>query len=432
MDTSSIITIALLVVIIVLLFVVIFNKKEKKTTESSFDIVAEPNSVDNSALAQVSELVLSNSLGQELTFTKPNELVEKKYVEITPASQAGNMIQRVGSGAMPEIQKAQTLNQLKEVAPNGLFTSQIPKGDLSRYKLDGSFSSVQYSSGGVKTHKGFTEVDSSALQNISPASVANITMQGMAAISGQYYMKQITDSLMRLEGGLDKLQKAHKYEKIGILINARKTLQVITEKGYCDAADLIQIRSLSDKAGEILEEYRLTYNDAYHEVMKYSFKGGLAKSALEDYNDKITELKDVMNICMIADRIVAEAKLAEMVARGKINASDPEIYELSAELERHSLTGFNGEIRHDIHGTFSPLLEKANAISEKSIEGFIYSGEEHSKKRLNAIKDNVKGIKKDIVEMTDSVYGRQEDSGEQELLLMLDDVTGETRVFVEE
>lgn len=34
--------------------------------------------------------------------------------------------------------------------------------------------------------------------------------------------------------------------------------------------------------------------------------------------------------------------------------------------------------------------------------------------------------------MTDSVYGRAEDAGEQEMLLMLDDVTGETRVFIAE
>lgn len=431
MTTTSIITIALLGIIIVLLLVLVFRKKDTDSSKET-GLAVRTDAPDTVGISQVSELVLKNALGQELTFTKPNELTDKKYVEITSGSRAGNVIQHVSGAAMPEIQKAQTLNQLKEMAPNGLFTSQVPKANLSQYKLDGSFSSVQYSSKGVQTHKGFTEVDSSALQNISPASVANITMQGMAAVSGQYYMKQITDSLAKIESGLDKLQKAHKYEKLGILINARKSLQAITEKGYCDAADLIQIRSLSDKSGEVLEEYKLAYSDAYRELMSYSFKGGLAKSALEEYNDKIYELKDVMSICMIADRIVAEAKLAEMVARGKINATDPAIYELSEELERHSLTGFNGEIRHDIHGSFSPLLEKANAISEKSIEGTIFGDEEHRKKRLNAIKNNVKEIKRDIVVMTDSVYGRREESGEQEMLLMLDDVTGETRVFISE
>lgn len=432
MTTSSIIIIALLAVIIVLLIVVFCNKKSKVSNGSNTDLVVNSASPKSVELAEVSELVLQNALGQELTFTRPNELQNRNYVEITPINRAGNVMQNIGEAALPEIQKTQTLNKLKEMSPNGLFTSQIPKSDLSKYKLDGTFSSVQYSKGGVKSHKGFVEVDSSQLKNISPVSVANMTMQGMAAISGQYYMKQITDSLMRLEKNVDMLRLENKYEKAGTLISDRKTLQGITQKSYCDAADLLQIRGISDRAGAILGQYELSYNDFYNELMAYNFKGGIAKTALEGYNNRITELRDVMSICMIADRIVAEAKLAEMVARGKISCSDPAIYELSKELERHSIEGFNGSIKNDIHGTFSPILEKANAISEKSIEGNLFGDEEHRKKRLDSIKDNVRGLKNDIVDMTDSVYGRKEDEENQELLLMLDDVTGETRVFIPE
>ena len=437
MADFSIIVIALIIVIIVL-SVVIALLVSKRKDEPSGNAVSEKTSDsyagDLIPLEEVTSLVFKNPQGEELLFRHPSEITDRKYNEIV-ISETGNVIQHAGQGALPEVQKAVTLNQLNEMAPNGLFTNETPIDQLSTYKsgsLNGKYSSTIYGKEGTVKHSGYEALDTTKLGAVSTVSIINSAVQGMAIMSGMYYLKQISESLQTIETEINKLLRLHKYEKVGTLRNCKIRLKEIVEKSYCDQADIYQIRNISDKAGEILEEYKLIYTDAYNDALNFKFKGGVGRSALEDYNSQISRMKESLQICMIADRIIDEAKLAEIVTRGKINANDRSINAIVAELQERKIKSFNRTIVNNADDIFAPLMNKARSIADTSLEGGIMIGDEVIYKRLGRVENNIEEIRTEAATLSDSVYLKPASSDKEEILLMLDEDTGKTRVFIPE
>lgn len=435
MADFSIIIIALIIVIIVLAIVIALLVSKRRDEPMKYAVAEIPRdkiSENIIPLADLSSIVLQNPAGEELVFRHPSEITDRKYNEIS-VGEAGNVIQHIGQGALPEVQKTITLNQLNEMAPNGLFTNETPIDQLSTYKkssLSGKYSSTIYSKDGTVKHSGYEALDTTKLGNVSTISMINTAVQGMAIVSGMYYLKQISESLHMIETEINQLLILHKYEKVGTLRNCKIKLGEIVEKTYCDQADIYQIRNIGDKAGEILEEYKLIYADAYNETLNFRFKGGVGKSALEDYNTQINKMKESLQICMIADRIIDEAKLAEIVSRGKINPGDRAISEIVSDLERRKTESFNRNIINNADDIFAPLISKARAIADTSLEGGIMIGDDVINKRLSRVENNLEEICVEATALSDSVYLKPVSKEKKEILLMLDEETGSTRIFV--
>ena len=84
---------------------------------------------------EVDAIVLQNNSGEELSFSRIRTDLPGQYVELEKASyaKAGADILKTG---LPVAEKAYTLAELSQRAPNGLFTATVSPDKLSKFKKD--------------------------------------------------------------------------------------------------------------------------------------------------------------------------------------------------------------------------------------------------------------------------------------------------------
>lgn len=319
MSSSTVMIICLVAIICVLLTALIRNRSsnESKANGSNSEIVSTNSSLMK--LSEVSEIVLANSLGQDLTFKRPNELTDAKYMEVY-VSGAGNVIQHAGQGAG----NIYTLKELGNIAGKELYTHPRAMSALHDYG-GGSYSSTFWGANGkIVEHEGFRAFDASkALAGVNPVMITMVAMQGMAIVSGQYFLKQINSSMQAIGKDIQELKEIHESEKRGILIHCRKRLMEISQMQYCSEADIYEIRGIANDAGKILEEYKDRYYAAKADAEKYWYSSGRVDKAINEYNNKLYKMRYLLQVCMLADRIKDDARLAEFVVRRKMNINDP-------------------------------------------------------------------------------------------------------------
>ena len=199
MDNYLIYIIGLLIVTVLIFFVLRYKKeikgKENKnnlvnTSNIEFDGINELNKSNNKQveISKVGQLILKNSLGNELVFNRPNELSERKYQEVT-LSKSGKLISHVAQAGTPALEKASTVAGIKKKAPDGIFLSTTDPANLSRFSKDGSYSTMVHNKKGIGEHKGFIKKDiNDLIDGKNMLSAVNAGMQVSAAISGQYYL----------------------------------------------------------------------------------------------------------------------------------------------------------------------------------------------------------------------------------------------------
>lgn len=81
----------------------------------------------------VSELILQNNLGENLTFTRANIELNpaKKYREVK--STTSTVVSKTVQGALPFLASAQTVAGISKQAPFGLFTATVDPALLSKF-----------------------------------------------------------------------------------------------------------------------------------------------------------------------------------------------------------------------------------------------------------------------------------------------------------
>lgn len=436
MEITTIAIIGLVIAVIALSFALVSNRKtdsdntDNNIADETTGIVLSDSSVVS--LADIDELILSDALGQEITFKRQNELTNIEYKEIT-VSGKGKALQHVGQGAMPVAQQFYTRQQLQSLANDtGLFTSSVKVSDLSQYKSGVNkelYSSVKYGKGGVQNHQGFKAINAAEVTGISPVAVAGFVMQGMAIVSGQYYLKQISDGLNKLNKSVDELKEIHESETSSILMNCRERLMQISQMNTCSDIELNEIRNLANKAREILGQYKMRYMAAYKKVQGYWFNGGISQNAINTYNELITKMRYLLQVCVIADRIIDEALLTEFVTRRKININDPTLEDIYRQMDEHYHRGFNANLCEHYNDYFGNLKIKAKRIRDAGIAGALYSTEA-KEEMLKPVNKNLYGMRKDVERISLSARQKVEKSDEEkEILMMIDDKTGEVRMF---
>lgn len=292
-------------------------------------ITAPPMSVQPSAdmLAMVEKIEIANRSGQSLMLSSVDSstaLSTKKFQEITVRGTAigANLVQ----GAMPALAQAQTLAQIAQAAPNGLFTATAPLTELMKYS-DGTVASIVMEGGKIANHSGFQQV---ALSVANPAAVVGAGMQAMAMISGQYYMDKISKQLDGIEHGIERLIGFHHDENIGKLRSIENRMREIIGKKHVDETDIIALQSGIREADSVLMEYstrleRLSKTGEITEVQARALWSRLsAAKELKNLraNTEEHELYYSFQICLFASKLMLESKKAEFATRMKIGETE--------------------------------------------------------------------------------------------------------------
>ncbi|GHU75111.1 hypothetical protein FACS1894188_05250 [Clostridia bacterium] len=264
-------------------------------------------------------------------------------------------------GSIPILAQAQTLNEIAKVAPNGLFTATAPIQDLMKY-ADGTVGSIVMRNGKISTHSGFTEV--ATVKSLNPAAIFGVSMQAMAFISGEYYMREISEQLKSVDPKLDKLIGYHHDEKIGILKRVNRELSELTAKVNVDGADIIACQEMKKRATDIYYEYETHIE-------------GTTIGSKERWLNKTQEIRELgisldesemdfsIQMCYQASILRAKCKIAEIAIRLKIrDRQERFITEQLDELCKNSKAEFHHNIHLYIDERYAPILEKAKKIAE--------------------------------------------------------------------
>lgn len=272
------------------------------------------------------ELISTN----EIVFDKVTKNSRKKYQEVlADVSNAGS---RAVQASLPIIGKTYTVEKLRKMAPNGLFTTFVDKNMLSRFK-DGTFTTmVRDENNHLVRNTGFEEIKVPG--GFSPAEILAISMQACAFISGQYYMTQINSRLNAMDKKIDKLLNIEKNKSIGILKSVRERLGEIIEQEYVDTTDLHEIVSLRNKVSDIYFEYDGLMNDEYDEVTEFDSSKWLVEDRVDEFTEKIDELNFCMGVCAEADKLRLQITMVEIAVRMKLNVNDPKITQLLKKLRK--------------------------------------------------------------------------------------------------
>ncbi len=422
--------ISLSAVVIAVAIIAILRYRKLRVDETQELIVAVPGEekalTNNAAsLLEIESLVLKNSNGQELALKRPDvkQNSEKQYREI--AIRGSSAVGQVVQGTMPVLAKVQTLAQIAQAAPNGLFTATGSVGDLMRYG-DGTVASFVRKGNQFGKHSGFTEV---AIQTANPAAVIGGAMQAMAMISGQYYMNEISNQFKSVDKKLDKLIGYHHDEKIGVLKHANQKLYEITSAVNVDAADIITCQRLAEKCGEVYFEYQTRLDTISIDAKERWFNKAKELRELGESIDD-SELNFTVQMCYQASALYEKCKLAEIAVRMKIGSGQERfIAEKIANLNSDNSMMFHRNIEQYIDKHYAPVIEKVEKISDKKkiplISGDTDTASENVRRRRTELLDI---IADENVDLTDGLLHSLNEP--KEILFLQGESPDNQRVFV--
>ncbi|MDY0236905.1 MAG: hypothetical protein RBR71_12840 [Gudongella sp.] len=406
------------------------NNRDVDTINSD-DVLAKAKELDEQNyydLSKITDIIMQNSLGQELCFTRPNELLEVKYQEVMVGEATkigGHLIQ----SAMPVLERTSTLAEIAKKAPNGLFTATVDPSTLSKFVDGKTTTMVRDTANKLTGHAGFQSIEN--FSKVNPLLAVNVGMQATAAISGQYYLHQIFDQLDGISSNLEKLIEFHHDEKIGILINAKKRLGEIIQRKNVDEFDIKEIRDLRNKIGEIFQEYKIRLDRERKNIAKFKPETWFVEKRVNNYGKKIDEVSFTIQVCFEADRLSMKAKLVEIAVRMQFNYIDPMLEELFCQLKDNYDNSFSISIDDNIEEIFDSINSNAKKIVGDG-KDFVFI-DKNPKKLLKYISDKSNCLEKQLNSKTGDniIYQALSQRNEQqEVLIMIDEELQGQRVFI--
>lgn len=320
-------------------------------------------------LALVEKIEITNRSGQSLMLSSVDArtaLSTRQFQEITARGTAigANLVQ----GAMPALAQAQTLTQIAQAAPNGLFTATASLTELMKYS-DGTVASIVMEGGKIANHSGFQQV---ALSAANPAAVVGAGMQAMAMISGQYYLDRISKQLDGIGHGIKRLIGFHHDENIGKLRSIENCMRQIIGKKYVDETDIVALQSGIRKADSVLMEYttRLERLSKTGEITEVQVRALLSRLSTTKELKKLRanteehELYYSFQICLFASKLMLESKKAEFATRMKMGETDKamEAFESFNAMHKQS---FLSNASDFLAAFYEPINAKAESLVKR-------------------------------------------------------------------
>lgn len=378
-------------------------------------------------LTKIIEIVLQNSLGQDLSFTRPNESSSVKYQEVM-FGELNNLSGHIAQGVLPTLGHNMYLKEIAKAAPNGLFTTTANPAMLSKF-ADQSYSTmVRDSANNLVAHEGFIRT---GLHGTNPLLAVNVGMQAMAAISGQYYLDHINSGLDTINSNLEKLVSMHHDEKIGILLNAKIRLGEIISRETIDESDVNEIRSLRNKTREVYQEYKIRLDREQESVSIFKSKAWFVEERVNGYSNSIDEMCFTMQVTFEADRLSMQAELAEIAVRMKRNYKDAMLEELFNQLKNNYKNSFSISINDKIDSIFIPINENAKNIVGNGKDFWLI--DKNQKELLQSILNKPKYLQENLTSKTDEnifTTALLESNKTQEFLIMPDNDLQVQRIFI--
>lgn len=184
---------------------------------------------------------------------------------------------------------------------------------------------------------------------------------------------------------------------------------------------------MANKAGVILEQYKERFEKALMGVRQYSFDSMIVDVALDKYRERLLKARYLLQICMVADRIVDEARLTEYVTRSKMDINDPALSDVYSLMEDNYHNGFNATINKD-------AIKLKEMITER---GRVYLGDTYSSESTDLLLEPINKcaaeIEDDIIDITSSVRRIIDNQKQKERIAILFDKNDaeRPRFFVE-
>lgn len=386
--------------------------------------------------AALVELISDQNPADNLRFERADESDGKLYKEIimSGASTAGGFGAKVGSAVG---QQVFTMHQLALLAPNGLFTATTNPSMLTRF-ADGTVSTMVHGNKGIVANFGFEQVQGISMFN--PAMIINVGMQGMALISGQYYLKRLNDRMEKLDSKVDELLQYQKAEKIADLKHGWEIMRKMSARENADSHDIERIMRIIDDFGKVYEQYKIMAEQKYRELKRFSGEGGTAEARLEEYRLELLKLQEYLEICFIADQMRLKAQMAEIIIRQRIDLRDPKIPELREELISDLENSFSCNTCEDFDGFTEPLLKRAELLSArhrglaKVIKSWRVGSQKVSEELMEPVMGTMCEMQNGLKELVDTDICRsalQVDEENRNMLLMPGKEGQDQRVFVE-
>ncbi len=395
------ITIIAAALVIVAMGVLFFIRKNRQGTvknatvgeaTETVPITDTPASVQRPTgmLAIVEKIEIASRSGQSLMLSSVDSstaLSTKRFQEITARGSAigANLVQ----GAMPALAQAQTLAQIAQAAPNGLFTATAPLTELMKYS-DGTVASMVMEGGKIANHSGFQQV---ALSVANPAAVVGAGMQAMAMISGQHYMDKISKQLDGIEHSIEWLIGFYHDENVGKLRSVEKQMKRIIDKKHVDDTDIIALQSGIREAESVLMEYktrleRLSKTGEITDVQVRALWSRLsAAKELKNLreNTEKHELYYSFQICLFASKLMLESKKAEFATRMKVGETEKamEAFESFNTMYQQSLLKNASSF---LMVLYEPIKAKAESLMKRQ-----WLESKKAKSELESIKAGLQG-----------------------------------------
>jgi len=313
-----------------------------------------------------------------------------------------------------------------------IFRATGKVADLIRYK-NGTVSSMVSKSGkGIDSHAGFKVSD---ISKLNVAAAVGASMQVMAAISGQYYMSQITKRLDGITNKVSHLVEFHHDEKLGKLQAIQTRLREISIKTNVDQNDIQALQSLGVEAGAIAREYagRFEGKIAREEFTNITERKVLSKlGAGKDMKALLDELENeelglTVQVGIFADTMQLELKKAEYATRLKLGEAE-KADEVFSELTRIHESSFLVKAPELLETTFEQIHRKADELLAGQ---WIESSK--AKERLENVKESETKLKGFVAQFVqdDNVRALEKAQAEEvEILYLPSSNNSEPRVFV--
>ncbi|WP_373192771.1 hypothetical protein [Enterococcus sp. RIT-PI-f] len=350
----------LIIFISVICFVVLYRNKNRIDNDNpkkylhAHDVKTQNNYTD---LKSATELILQNSLGEEMSFKRPSfestKIKEYKEVQFTDVN---NVVGKLVNTSMPFLQQSYTMQQLHQAAPNGIFTTTADIKTLSRFS-DGSISTmVRNSSNDLVKHQGFFQITNVVKTN--PIVAVAASMQVMALVSSQYYLNQINSQLANISERINELLNYHHDEKIGMLLTVKDRLSKIVSKQHADSHDIGEVRILLKDAKNVYEEYRMRLSRQLEELEKFEAKAFFEKDKIFELETKIQETNFTIKIVYEADQLSMQAELAEIAVRMKTSEDNLVIKELTEQIKDRFNSSFYHTAESFIKDKYLPIIRE--------------------------------------------------------------------------
>jgi len=247
-----------------------------------------------------------------------------------------------------------------------LFRASVNPDTLARYQ-DGSISSMVIGNGSIKYHRGFEP------EGISPQAGLAVAMQAMAAMSGQYYMHQLSQQLREINRKLDELRSEIKIQnlrdKTAVLMMVRDQFTALAGRENHNREDLTTVQRLKEQVTIVYYSYlpALDYLDPRKLAQSNSGSesGKLWQICINLGLDPNTsdrfEVNQTIEMCYLSSLLIEWCRVAEIGLRLELNDL-ADVPELLGALNREHRKSFHRNVGKEIERMYRFILDEAKRV----------------------------------------------------------------------